>query len=34
MPQKIVTNLWFDTQAEEAPDFYVSVFGATRGSSA
>ena len=27
MPQKIVPNLWFDTQAEEAAEFYVSVFG-------
>ncbi|NRG47281.1 VOC family protein [Bacillus sp. CRN 9] len=24
--QKITTNLWFDTQAEEAARFYVSVF--------
>jgi predicted 3-demethylubiquinone-9 3-methyltransferase (glyoxalase superfamily) len=24
--QKIVTNLWFDTQAEEAAKFYISVF--------
>jgi predicted 3-demethylubiquinone-9 3-methyltransferase (glyoxalase superfamily) len=24
---KIATNLWFDTQAEEAAEFYVSVFG-------
>ena len=24
--QKIVTNLWFDTQAEEAAQFYVSIF--------
>jgi predicted 3-demethylubiquinone-9 3-methyltransferase (glyoxalase superfamily) len=24
--QKIVPNLWFDTQAEEAANFYVSVF--------
>ena len=24
--QRIVTNLWFDTQAEEAANFYVSVF--------
>ena len=27
MQQKIVPNLWFDTQAEEAAEFYVSVFG-------
>jgi predicted 3-demethylubiquinone-9 3-methyltransferase (glyoxalase superfamily) len=27
MAQKIVPNLWFDTQAEEAAEFYVSVFG-------
>ena len=26
MPQKIVPNLWFDTEAEEAANFYVSVF--------
>jgi len=26
MPQKIVPNLWFDTEAEEAAQFYVSVF--------
>lgn len=26
MPQKIVTNLWFDTQAEEAAEFYCSIF--------
>jgi predicted 3-demethylubiquinone-9 3-methyltransferase (glyoxalase superfamily) len=26
MPQKIVPCLWFDTQAEEAAEFYVSVF--------
>jgi predicted 3-demethylubiquinone-9 3-methyltransferase (glyoxalase superfamily) len=26
MPQKIVPNLWFDTQAEEAAAFYISVF--------
>jgi predicted 3-demethylubiquinone-9 3-methyltransferase (glyoxalase superfamily) len=26
MPQKITPNLWFDTQAEEAAGFYVSVF--------
>jgi predicted 3-demethylubiquinone-9 3-methyltransferase (glyoxalase superfamily) len=24
--QKIVTNLWFDTEAEEAANFYISVF--------
>lgn len=24
--QKIVANLWFDTQAEEAANFYVSLF--------
>lgn len=28
--QKIVPNLWFDTQAEEAADFYVSVFEEAR----
>ena len=26
MQQKIVTNLWFDNEAEEAVNFYVSVF--------
>jgi predicted 3-demethylubiquinone-9 3-methyltransferase (glyoxalase superfamily) len=26
MPRQIVPNLWLDTQAEEAADFYVSVF--------
>lgn len=26
MEQKIVTNLWFDTEAEEAANFYISVF--------
>lgn len=26
MPQKIVPNLWFDTEAEEAANFYISVF--------
>ena len=26
MEQKIVTNLWFDTEAEEAANFYLSVF--------
>lgn len=24
--QKITTNLWFDTQAEEAAKFYASIF--------
>jgi predicted 3-demethylubiquinone-9 3-methyltransferase (glyoxalase superfamily) len=27
MSSQIVPNLWFDTQAEEAAEFYVSVFG-------
>lgn len=27
MNQKITPNLWFDDQAEEAAEFYVSVFG-------
>ena len=27
MSDKIVPNLWFDTEAEEAAEFYVSVFG-------
>ena len=26
MQQRIIPNLWFDGQAEEAADFYVSVF--------
>jgi predicted 3-demethylubiquinone-9 3-methyltransferase (glyoxalase superfamily) len=26
MPQKITPNLWFDTEAEEAARFYISVF--------
>jgi predicted 3-demethylubiquinone-9 3-methyltransferase (glyoxalase superfamily) len=26
MAQKIVTNLWFDTEAEEAAEFYTSLF--------
>jgi predicted 3-demethylubiquinone-9 3-methyltransferase (glyoxalase superfamily) len=26
MTQKITPNLWFDTEAEEAAEFYVSVF--------
>ncbi|HEY8700190.1 MAG TPA: VOC family protein [Arthrobacter sp.] len=30
MTQKITTCLWFDTQAEEAADFYVSVFDNSR----
>jgi predicted 3-demethylubiquinone-9 3-methyltransferase (glyoxalase superfamily) len=30
MPQKITPNLWFDTQAEEAAAFYVSVFRNSR----
>src|SRR5262245_46964022 len=30
MPQKIVPNLWFDTEAEEAAEFYASVFDDSR----
>jgi predicted 3-demethylubiquinone-9 3-methyltransferase (glyoxalase superfamily) len=30
MPQKIIPNLWFDTQAEDAAEFYVSVFKNSR----
>ena len=30
MQQKIVPNLWFDTEAEEAADFYTSVFENSR----
>jgi predicted 3-demethylubiquinone-9 3-methyltransferase (glyoxalase superfamily) len=26
MPQKIVPNLWFDTEAEEAAKYYTSIF--------
>ena len=30
MQQKIAPNLWFDTEAEEAADFYTSVFEDSR----
>jgi predicted 3-demethylubiquinone-9 3-methyltransferase (glyoxalase superfamily) len=30
MPTKITPNLWFDTEAEEAADFYISVFPNSR----
>jgi predicted 3-demethylubiquinone-9 3-methyltransferase (glyoxalase superfamily) len=30
MAQKIVPNLWFDTEAEEAAEFYTSVFENSR----
>jgi len=30
MQQKIVPNLWFDTEAEEAAEFYISVFENSR----
>jgi predicted 3-demethylubiquinone-9 3-methyltransferase (glyoxalase superfamily) len=30
MQQRITTNLWFDTEAEEAADFYTSVFENSR----
>ncbi len=30
MAQKIVTNLWFDNQAEEAAEFYTSLFDDSR----
>ncbi len=30
MQQRIVPNLWFDTQAEEAAAFYTSVFESSR----
>ena len=30
MQQKITPNLWFDTEAEEAADFYVSLFKNSR----
>ena len=29
--QKITPFLWFDTQAEEAMNFYVSIFKNSRG---
>lgn len=29
--QKVITHLWFDKQAEEAAEFYVSVFGEDSG---
>jgi predicted 3-demethylubiquinone-9 3-methyltransferase (glyoxalase superfamily) len=30
MDQRITTNLWFDTQAEEAAEFYTSIFDNSR----
>lgn len=30
MPQKIIPNLWFDTEAEEAAHFYTSLFEDSR----
>ena len=30
MSQKIIPNLWFDTQAEEAAHYYIDVFGQGR----
>ncbi len=30
MPEKITPNLWFDTEAEEAANFYCSVFDNSR----
>jgi predicted 3-demethylubiquinone-9 3-methyltransferase (glyoxalase superfamily) len=30
MQQKIIPNLWFDTEAQEAADFYISVFENSR----
>jgi len=30
MPQRIVPNLWFDTEAEEAAAFYTSLFDNSR----
>ena len=30
MPKRIVPNLWFDTEAEEAANFYISVFDHSR----
>src|SRR4051812_50222649 len=30
MLQKIIPNLWFDTEAEEAAEYYISVFKNSR----
>jgi predicted 3-demethylubiquinone-9 3-methyltransferase (glyoxalase superfamily) len=30
MPQRITPNLWFDTEAEEAANYYVSIFSNSR----
>jgi predicted 3-demethylubiquinone-9 3-methyltransferase (glyoxalase superfamily) len=30
MEQRIVTNLWFDTEAEEAAEYYTSIFDNSR----
>jgi predicted 3-demethylubiquinone-9 3-methyltransferase (glyoxalase superfamily) len=30
MPQKITPNLWFDTEAEDAANYYISVFKNSR----
>ncbi len=30
MQQKVTPNLWFDTEAEQAADFYISVFKDSR----
>ena len=30
MAEKITTCLWFDTQAEEAAEFYVSIFDGSK----
>lgn len=30
MPQRITPNLWFDTQAQEAAEFYCSIFTNSR----
>jgi predicted 3-demethylubiquinone-9 3-methyltransferase (glyoxalase superfamily) len=30
MPEKITPNLWFDTEAEEAAEFYTSLFDNSR----
>jgi predicted 3-demethylubiquinone-9 3-methyltransferase (glyoxalase superfamily) len=30
MPKRITPNLWFDTEAEEAANFYISVFDNSR----
>ena len=33
MHQRITPNLWFDTEAEEAANYYVSIFDNSRKST-